>query len=115
MFDLPVDPKLILRHIQDGLLFVDLEGKILWTNGVFRRMIGREDEDLTGRSCCELGVSPVCSDSCPIKTNGTGRCHGVEAHFNVEVQAPVGTGEPGAYCFVASPLRDDEVQISGYI
>jgi PAS domain S-box-containing protein len=113
--DLPVDPKMILGHVQDGLLFVDLNGKILWTNEIFKKMLGREDEDLTGMSCCELGVSPFCAENCPVKTDGADRCAGVEAHFNVDVQAPAGKGEPGAYCFMTSPVCNDEGRIIGYM
>jgi len=39
MPDLPVDPKAILKHIQDGLLIIDKQGFILWTNDAFRHML----------------------------------------------------------------------------
>ena len=84
MSEFPFDPKLLLGHIQDGLVLVDLKGKVLWSNEIFRKMIGRDDEDLRGKDCLGLGVSPFCIDNCPAKTNAPNRSCGVEAHFNVD-------------------------------
>ena len=39
MADFPLNPNLILDHIQDGLLIIDTEGRILWTNDIFKKMI----------------------------------------------------------------------------
>ena len=115
MSEFPFDPKILLGHIQDGLVLVDLEGKVLWSNEIFRNMIGRGDEDLRGKDCLGLGVSPFCIDNCPAKTSGPNRVCGVEAHFNVDVQAPPGTGDPGAYCYVTTPVRDESGEVIGYL
>ena len=50
MSDLPIHPDQILNHIQDGLLIVGTDGRIIWANGVFHEMIGRQGENLVGRS-----------------------------------------------------------------
>jgi PAS domain S-box-containing protein len=114
MLQLPIDPDLILGHIQDGLLIVDTEGKILWANSVFLEMIGRTGEEVVGRSCCELGVGDFCSQFCPASSEGARSCK-VDAHFNVQVKGREGKGNPGAYCFVSSPVRDSAGEIIGYM
>jgi PAS domain S-box-containing protein len=114
MKELPIDPDLILGHILDGLLIVDTDGRILWANSVFREMIGRPEEDLVGRKCCELGVGDFCKESCPVSADGSHSCR-TDAHFNVQVKGHVGRGNPGAYCFVSSPIKDGEGKIIGYM
>ena len=112
--ELPIDPGLVLRHVQDALLIVDTQGRILWTNEVFRRMVGREGEELAGRKCCELGVGSFCAEHCPA-TGAAGSGCSTGAHFNVQVDGHGGGGEPGSYCFVTSPVKDSEGRVIGYM
>ena len=115
MADLPIDPSLLMSHIRDGLLLVDTDGRVLWCNDVFRTMIGRPGEDLAGHRCCELGVGSFCAAQCPVHTEGGGSCE-VNAHFNVQVEARgEAPGQPGAYCFVTTPVRDDGGKVIGYL
>jgi PAS domain-containing protein len=109
----PLDPRLILKHIQDGLLIVDTEGRILFTNAAFKEMIGRAGEDLTGTKCCELGVGAFCKDHCPVRDGGEGACAGGST-LNVRIDGRDGTGDPGAYCVVTSPVRGDDGTILGW-
>ena len=109
----PLDPRIVLRHIQDGLLIVDTEGNVLFTNAAFREMVGRPDEDLVGFRCCELGVGGFCKDHCPVKDGETFACAG-KATLNVRVDGVDGKGRPGAYCVVTSPVRGDDGTILGW-
>ena len=109
----PLDPRLILKHIQDGLLIVATEGRVLFTNAAFREMVGRVDEDLTGRPCCELGVGAFCNDHCPVTDGGTGTCAG-HVTRNVQIDGHNGQGRPSAYCVVTSPVRGDDGTILGW-
>ena len=111
-----IQPELILDHIMDGLLLIDLDGRILWANSVFRRIIGRgENEDLSSLICCDLGLGTFCDTHCPVKKNKAGEVSTVEAHFNVEIEPPGGIGEPGSYCFVSSPMHDGEGNLLGFM
>lgn len=110
----PLDPRMVLRHIQDGLLIVDTEGNVLFTNAVFREMVGRPDEDLVGFRCCELGVGGFCKDHCPVKDGQAFAC-AEKATLNVRVDGRDGKGRPGAYCVVTSPVRGDDGTILGWI
>ncbi len=112
MADPPIDPAVVLEHIQDGILIVDLDGRVVWANEVFKEMIGRTGEDLTGHRCCELKVGAFCDDLCPIRT-GTGAGCAVGAHFNVQVGSESGQGRPGAYCFVTTPVYDRNGRLVG--
>jgi PAS domain S-box-containing protein len=113
----PIDPKEILDHIQDGLLVVDLEGRILWANPVFRQMIGRPGETLAGVRCRELGVGSFCDKGCPADGAGGGCQTGF--HFNVEVRGaePSGTQprRPASYCLVRSPVHATDGRLVGYM
>jgi PAS domain S-box-containing protein len=113
MDESPIEPRQILDHIQDGLLIVDLHGRVLWTNQVFREMVGREDQELAGQPCCELGIGSFCKEHCPL-TEGEHPCQ-VNFHFNVAVEDREGKGQPRAYCLVRSPLQDSEGQLVGYM
>ena len=62
-----IQPELILDHIMDGLLLIDLDGRILWANSVFRSIIGMdEDEDLSLLVCCDLGLGSFCDTHYPV-------------------------------------------------
>ena len=114
MGKLPIDPELILSHIMDGILIVDTGGRVLWANDIFKEMIGRSDQDLAGRKCCELGVGDFCKEYCPIDSQSGSSCQ-VDAHFNVHVEGYEGAGNPGAYCFVTGPVRDAGGEVIGFI
>ncbi len=116
MATLKINPDLILEHILDGLLMIDLDGRILWANPVFRRMIGRgEDEDLSSLVCCDLGLGPFCESHCPVRGREAGKPVTMDVQFNAELQPPDGKGEPGAYCFVCSPIHDDRGELVGFL
>ncbi len=107
------DPRLILKYIEDGLLIVDTEGRILFTNEAFREMVGRPGEDLTGRMCCELGVGAFCDDHCPVTNGKNGGC-AASATLRVKIGDRGATGRPGAYCVAMSPVRGDDGTIVGW-
>ena len=111
--DTPLDPRLILKHIQDGLLIVDTEGRILFTNAAFKEMIGRAGEDLTGTKCCELGVGAFCNDHCPVTNGGEGTCAG-GSPLNVQIDGRDGEHTPRACCVVTSPVRGEDGTILGW-
>ena len=116
MANRPIHPDLILNHIMDGLLLIDLDGRILWANSAFRKIVGLgEDEDLSSMSCCDLGLGSFCDIHCPVKKNKAGKVSTVEAHFNVEIQPDSGKGEPGAYCFITTPMQDADGKLIGFM
>ncbi len=112
--ELPIDADLVLRHVQDSLLIVDTDCRILWTNESFRRMVGREDEDLVGRRCQDLRVGSFCGEHCVAEGAGESSCS-TGAHFNVQVDGHEGRGEAGSYCFVSSEVKDSEGRVIGYM
>jgi PAS domain S-box-containing protein len=109
-----LDPRLILKHIEDGLLIVDTEGRILFTNEAFREMVGRPGEDLAGRMCRELGVGAFCDEHCPVTNGKDGTCAAAGATLHVRIGEDGGKGRPGAYCVAVSPVRDDEGKVLGW-
>ncbi len=111
MPDLAVDPQLILQHIEDGLLIVDVEGRVLYTNSIFAEMVGREGQDLAGMRCCDLKVGAFCREYCPVQGEAKGSCQG--AHFNVQVER--GGRSAGAFCFLTTPVHDREGRLIGYM
>ncbi len=107
-----IDPQVIIRHIEDGLLVVDPKGYVLWANSIFAEMIGRSGQSLEGLRCCDLGVGSFCSELCPVGgEQGATPANG--AHFNVQVAN--GRGELGTYCFVTSVLRDEAGGLIGFM
>ncbi len=113
--DTRIDPDVILRHIQDALLIVGVDGRILFANALFATMIGRPGQDLAGLKCCDLEVGAFCRDHCPVTGAGQRSC-AVDAHFNVQVgSARPGGPPPGAYCFVSSPVHDRDGKLLGYM
>lgn len=108
-----LDPRLILKHIEDGLLIVDTGGRVLFTNEAFRAMVGRPGEDLAGRMCCDLGVGAFCHDHCPVTNGKDGTCAASSA-LHVKIGDHGGRGRPGAYCVAMSPVRDDDGTIVGW-
>jgi PAS domain S-box-containing protein len=108
-----LDPRLILKHIEDGLLIVDTEGRILFANDSFREMVGRPGEDLAGRMCCELGVGAFCDHHCPVTNGKDGTCAG-SSTLHVKIGDHGGKGRPGAYCVAMSPVRGDDGTVVGW-
>lgn len=98
------DPKLILSHINDGLVLLDLEGRIRYANGPFEEMAGRTLDQLVGMKLEEVfdentfrRIDPSCLTSID---------QGKQVHFNVEM--PKQDGTTGSYCFSATPVRDED-------
>lgn len=114
MSEFPIDANLIVQHIQDGLLIVGVEGRVMYANEIFLTMVGRSREDVIGRPCCELEVGAFCREHCPVTGSGSSEC-AVNAHFNVQVDSTLAGGRSGAYCFVTSPLHDDDGRLIGFM
>ncbi len=104
---IPLSPERILRHIKDGLMIVDLEGRILYTNDSFREMFGHGDVDLRRRRCSEVFGPDECSRIHP-GSIGPFSDEPI-AHFNVKLTRR--DGVEGAYCFMACPLLDESGEV----
>jgi PAS domain S-box-containing protein len=108
---LELSPAWILHHIQDGILALDLDGRILYTNEALLEMVGRLGEDLRGRLGHEVFGPETWTHIDPNRLAPlSGRA---ELHFNVEL--PCGTGNPRSYCFLACPLQDAEGKTVGVL
>ncbi|HHN75086.1 MAG TPA: PAS domain-containing protein [Acidobacteria bacterium] len=102
--ELDLSPELILRHIGDGLILVDLEGTILYANDAFGQIVGRDGADVVGRRLSDLLAEDevrriLPAELLPLEDEPV-------AHFNVGLSRP--DGSQGAYCFTACPVRDAE-------
>jgi PAS domain S-box-containing protein len=103
-------PQSILRHIPDGLMVLDLEGRILYTNEHFLEMIDRPGEDLAGKRCAEVLDDATCQRIDPARLAAS---EAPQVHFNLEL--PGAGGARRAYCFTASPMRDAAGRIVGVL
>jgi len=101
----------ILRQIRDGLVVLDLQGRILFTNPIFLEMVGRSGEDLRGRPGAEIFDAvtwPLLAPGRLPPMDDAG-----ESHFNLCV--PDRSGRKRSYCFIASPVRDDDGRVIGVL
>lgn len=58
----------ILDHIADGLLTVDLNGRIFWFNRAAEHITGYKKEEVLGKACYDVFKSDRClGDSCPLR------------------------------------------------
>ena len=94
------DPQLILSHINDGLVLLDLDGRIRYANASFEEMAGQPLERLAGRKLEEIfdettfrRIDPSCLSALD---------QGKQIHFNVEM--PKQDGTTGSFCFSATPV-----------
>ena len=94
-------PAEILRHISDALVLLDLEGRIVFCNETFAKMVGREGEDLRGSSWAQLADSDTCAR---VDLRNLPAGDRSQVHFNIEMPAEDGT--PRAYCLTAAPFQD---------
>ncbi|HJZ12273.1 MAG TPA: sigma 54-interacting transcriptional regulator, partial [Acidobacteriota bacterium] len=97
------DSDLILRHIQDGIVLLDPQGTIRYANEAFHQIVGRVGADLIGKHISEIFDENVLRQLA--STTLESLTEGTRVHFNVEI--PNENGKKGAYCFFASPVRDD--------
>lgn len=102
-----VTPEMILEHIRDGLMIVDLEGCILYANSALAEMLGREGETLAGRNCGEIFGSEECRRFHPRELAPLGKAPFV--HFNVTLTRP--DGSSGAFCFLGCPVMNEEGEV----
>jgi PAS domain S-box-containing protein len=102
---------LLLGQIRDGLLLLDPQGRIVYTNRAFEEMTGRGEDELRGRTCDELFDEATCCSIDPRRLPPIGDTG--QAHFNIRIPAPDGT--PRSYCFIASPVRDPEGRLIGIL
>ncbi|HSE42134.1 MAG TPA: PAS domain-containing protein, partial [Acidobacteriota bacterium] len=105
------DPALILNHIHDGLVLLDLDGKIQYANPVFQKISGRSIDELRGKT-----LNDVFDEQTDQKINPNNlRFHegDSQVHFNVELPTTEGTFD--SYCFFASVVRDDEGKAIGLL
>jgi PAS domain S-box-containing protein len=98
------DPGLILSNIHDGLVLLDLEGRIRYANQIFLRMTARTMEELEGLKLCDVFDEQICMRIDPGQLSLPN--DGNQVHFNVEL--PDNDGVPGSYCFSATVVRDAE-------
>lgn len=105
------DPALILSNIHDGLVLLDLEGRVRYANQIFLGMTGRTMEELEGLQLCDVFDEQICMRidpgqlSLPHDSN--------QVHFNVEL--PGNDGVPGSYCFSATVVKNAEGQPIGLL
>lgn len=98
------DPNLILSHIHDGLVLLDLSGRIRYANHAFEEMTGRSFAEMDGMRLNEIFDGPTLQriDPSCLSTGDDAR----QVHFNVEMPKPDGT--TGSYCFSAVVVQDKD-------
>lgn len=105
------NPSLILKHIHDGLVLLNLNGQIQYANEVFQGMTGRSMEELAGKTLHDVFDEQTCRRIDPHdlrfqESDG-------QIHFNVEL--PMSNGAAGSYCFSASVVRDENGNAVGLL
>jgi PAS domain S-box-containing protein len=103
------DPQVILTNIHDGLVLLDLDGRIQYANQVFAEMAGMPVEQLYGKRLDEIFDRETCSRIDPSQLSVLE--HNTQAHFNVEL--PRNDGTTGSYCFSAVLVRDEQNNAMG--
>ena len=101
----------ILRAIPDGLLVLDLEGRILFANARLLEMAGRVGQDLRGRLLSEVFDEQACRRIDPRLLALAGDAP--QVHFNLELCGTDATAR--SYCFTATPLRDGRGRVVGVL
>ncbi|MCI0619197.1 sigma 54-interacting transcriptional regulator [bacterium] len=105
------DPALILRHIHDGLVLLDLDGKIQYANPVFQKISGFSMEQLRSKTLNEVfdeqTDQKINPKNLPFHEGDS------QVHFNVEL--PMKDGTLGSYCFFASVVQDDQGKAIGLL
>ncbi len=104
-------PDWILRGIPDGLLALDLEGRILFANARLLEMTGRSGQDVRGHMLSEIFEEQACRRLDPRRLALSSDAPLV--HFNLEMCGSDATAR--AYCFTASPLRDARGRVVGVL
>ena len=92
---------MILEHIADALVLLDRDGRIVYTNDGFCRMVGRGGQNLRGLRWADLMDSVATARLDPIISPGLAEG---EVHFNIDLTPP--SGVCGTYCLTASQVRD---------
>ncbi len=106
-----IPPEMILRHIHDGLLILDPEGRVLYTNEVFETMLGRGADELRGLHIRDFLPASTCEKLDPSKFASCGEAPSV--HFNLQLEGP--DGSSGSYCFTAFPVTDEAGALVGVL
>ena len=101
---------MILEHIADALVLLDRDGRIVYTNDGFCRMVGRGGENLRGLRWADLVDSNATARLDPIISPGLAEG---QVHFNIDLTPPHGVC--GTYCMTASQVRDAAGQPVGVL
>jgi PAS domain S-box-containing protein len=100
----------ILQHIADGLVLLDRDGRIVYTNDAFCEMVGRGGQDLRGLRWSDLADAAVTARLDPIVSPSLAER---QVHFNIDLTPP--NGVCGTYCLTASQVRNADGQSIGVL
>jgi PAS domain S-box-containing protein len=105
-----VEPAEILSQISDALVLLDLDGRIVFCNSAFARMVGRPDQDLRGRTWPELTDAATCAQVDHHGFGVTGR-----AEAQVDIRMPGERGASRTYHLMATPFCDQAGRTIGVL
>jgi PAS domain S-box-containing protein len=98
----PGGADLILRHIGDALVFLDIEGRVIYANERFCEMVNRPAADVLGLRWSDFGDAEVCAKLDPQVSPAL---LGDQVHFNIDL--PASSGVHGTYCLTACLVHDE--------
>ena len=108
----PAPCRTILDNVLDGIITVDLEGKIAWFNCAAEQITGYKKEEVLGRPCRSIFQTDLCgTGSCPLEQT-------VRLQKNVSRLEVVITNKWGRQIPVSvstAPIRDANGEILGAV
>jgi PAS domain S-box-containing protein len=93
----------ILESIEEGIVVIGLDRKIIFINKVAKTIAGLEKEVLEGMPCNQAIITDLCSNSCPLNSINNG--NSCTSHFmNINLHKKDGSSIP--LCLNVAPLMD---------
>jgi PAS domain S-box-containing protein len=99
----------LMKNVQEGVILVDSEDKILFVNPYFCKVIGYQSEELVGRTGYEILVIQEEKDF--LKEKNKNRLKGISEQYELTMMKK--NGEPIIFFMNASPVYDEKGDVSG--
>ena len=102
----------IIDAIQEAIVVVDRELRVVRANASALAMLGLRSEELLGRPCAEVVNCEACRDNCPFQRILNGGA--AERQFNIRLDGP--WGDAGRrICLTSNPVVDARGAVTGLV
>ncbi|HNR38395.1 MAG TPA: sigma 54-interacting transcriptional regulator [Acidobacteriota bacterium] len=102
----------IIDAIQEAIVVVDREQRVVRANASALAMLGLRSEELLGRPCAEVVNCEACRDNCPFQRILNGGA--AERQFNIRLDGP--WGDAGRrICLTSNPVVDARGAVTGLV